>query len=376
MSMSAIMSSMSPTKARQVLETNNLTTPALIEITNHLQGKQSNLRKPATTGYSGVDGARKLLNDMIHESMVKYDEEISSCTEFYAQQCGAMEDCRGQIAASNFLAADSREWILDAQSTISTCQVDIPTRKLQLKQHKGKCKDEASRAKTRLKIVQGDIEVLTSILKMTDCDKKLLQMEKLSLLHCQDPCTKKSFVTFNQDSLKQKVSQLQSSVSHGLMQDTFNDLFQGIVGLESVEFLQLDEHQSPVINKTNFSNPPLPRTVVPGDPCTSKAAGAPTYEHKRKAKCTIRKSPQCYKLQERFLLIQAGVKDERENLLSEIEFTKEACDETAKTLQSQIQDDTNMLADAQTQLAESMTKEANAAENARQTARLNTQENA
>merc|ERR1719272_2740051 len=65
MSMSAIMSSMSPTKARQVLETNNLTTPALIEITNHLQGKQSNLRKPATTGYSGVDGARKLLNGMI-----------------------------------------------------------------------------------------------------------------------------------------------------------------------------------------------------------------------------------------------------------------------------------------------------------------------
>jgi len=371
MSMSAIMSSMSPTKARQVLETNNLTTPALIEITNHLQGKQSNLRKPATTGYSGVDGARKLLNDMIHESMVKYDEEISSCTEFYAQQCGAMEDCRGQIAASNFLAADSREWILDAQSTISTCQVDIPTRKLQLKQHKGKCKDEASRAKTRLKIVQGDIEVLTSILKMTDCDKKLLQMEKLSLLHCQDPCTKKSFVTFNQDSLKQKVSQLQSSVSHGLMQDTFNDLFDGIAGLESVEFLQLDAHQTPMVNKTKFNNPPLPRTEVPGDPCTDKAAGAPTYTHKRDAKCTISKSPQCYKLQERFLLIQAGVKDERDDLLEEISFMDKSCKETQGALQSQIADDQDRLGNAQTKLAESMSREANAAEAARQTAKQN-----
>jgi ATP-dependent Lon protease len=150
-------------------------------------------------------------------------------------------------------------------------------------------------------------------------------------------------------------------------------MFQGIVGLDSVEFLQLSEHQSPVINKTNFSNPPLPRTAVPGDPCTSKAAGAPTYEHKRNAKCTIKKSPQCYKLQERFLLIQSGVKDERDNLLSEIEFTKEACDETSKTLQTQIQDDTNLLADAEAQLADSMTKEATAAEQGRQTARLNAQ---
>jgi len=374
MSMSAITSSMSPAKAWQVLEKNNLTTPALIEITNHLQGKQSNLRKAAPapkTGYSGVDKARELLNHMIHESMVKYDEEISSCTEFYAQQCGALEDCRGQIAASNFLAADSRQWILDAQSTINTCQVDIPTRKLQLKQHLEKCKDEKSRAMTRLKIVEGDIEVLTSILKMTDCDKKLVQMEKLSLLHCQDPCTKKSFVTFNQDSLKQKVSQLQSSVSHGLMQDTFKDLFDGIAGLESVEFLQLDAHQTPIVNKTKFNNPPLPRTDVPLDPCTDKAAGAPTYAHKRAAKCTIAQSPQCYKLQERFLLIQAGVKDEREDLLDEISFMEESCQETEHTLQSQIEDCQSRLGYAQTKLAESMSKEANAAEAARHSAMQN-----
>merc|ERR1719345_411250 len=123
------------------------------------------------------------------------------------------------------------------------------------------------------------------------------------------------------------------------MHDTFKDLFQGIVGLDSVQFLQLNEHQSPISNKTNFSNPPLPRTAVPGDPCTSKAAGAPTYAHKRAAKCTIAHSPQCYKLQERFLLIQAGVKDERDNLLSEISFTEESCQETTQTLQAQIGDD-------------------------------------
>jgi len=374
-SMASIMSGMTAKVAWQVLEKSNLTTPALVELTNQ-HTKQSNLRKAAPTGYAAVDGARDLLNDMIFQSSEKYDEEIIECTTAYADKCAAMEECRGKIAASNFIAASSRGSILDSQKTINRAQVDIPTGKLNLKTHQQKCKAQLLRMDNRLKILQGDIAVLTSILKMTDCEKKFVQMEKLSLLHCQDPCTKKSFVTFSQDGLKRKVSQLQTSLSQGLMHDTFKDLFQGIVGLDSVEFLQLSEHQSPVINKTNFSNPPLPRTVVPGNPCTSKAAGAPTYEHKREAKCTIQKSPQCYKLQERFLLIQAGVKDERDNLLSEIEFTKEACDETSKTLQSQIQDDTNMLADAQQQLAQSMEKEATAAELARQTSRLNTQENA
>ena len=48
------------------------------------------------------------MNDMIFESMSKYDAEIAKCTKYYAKQCGAMEACRGQIAASNRIAANSR----------------------------------------------------------------------------------------------------------------------------------------------------------------------------------------------------------------------------------------------------------------------------
>jgi len=374
--MASIMGTMSPTKAWQVLQKSNLTSPALIEMTSQLNGKQSNLRKAAAatsapTGYGAVDGARTLLNDMIYESMVKYDKEITRCTESYANQCALMESCRGQIAASNYEAALSRSFILDSQKTINKAQVDIPTEKLELKMHEATCKNQLYRMQERLKIVQGDIAVLTSILKMTDCDKKFVQMEKLSLLHCQDPCTKTSFITFNQDSLKQKVDQLKSSVSHGLMQDTFKDLFEGIVGLDSVDFLQLDAEQTPFVNKTNISKPPEPRTPVPQNPCSDKAGGAPTMTHKRAAKCTIAHSPQCYKLQERFLLIQAGVKDERDNLLSEISFTEESCQETTDTLQAQIQDDKDRLESASTKLADSMTKEATSVEKARVTNGLN-----
>merc|ERR1740138_1562321 len=126
---------------------------------------------------------------MIYESMSKYDAEIAKCTEYYSQQCAAMEACRGQIAASNYIAANSRALILDSQAIINTCEVDIPTRKLELKNHLVKCKTELAKLNARLKIVLGDIKIMTMILEMTDCEKKLMQMKNFALLHCKDECT-------------------------------------------------------------------------------------------------------------------------------------------------------------------------------------------
>merc|ERR1719253_2306330 len=119
-------------------------------------GKKGQLRKQPK-GYSGIDGARKMLNGMIEKSMMKYDEEIAKCTEYYSEQCAAMMVCRGSIAASNYIAANSRALILDSQATINKCEVDIPSNKLELKQHLLKCKHELDTLKTRLKIVMGDI---------------------------------------------------------------------------------------------------------------------------------------------------------------------------------------------------------------------------
>merc|ERR1719473_1129571 len=233
---------MTPAKAWSILEKSNLATPELIQAANMAVGKQSSLRKQPK-GYSGLDGARKLLNDMIFESMTKYDAEIAKCTEYYSKQCAAMEACRGSIAAANYIAANSRALILDSQATINKCEVDIPTRKLELKQHLLQCKHELDKLNTRLKIVMGDIAVMTMILEMTDCEKKLLQMKEFALLHCTDQCTKKTFIQFNHGGLQQKVNQLQSSLSQDLMQETFADLFEGIEALEAVEFLQVDDHQ-------------------------------------------------------------------------------------------------------------------------------------
>merc|ERR1719217_404065 len=282
-----------------------------------------------------------------------------------------MEACRGQIAASNFIAANSRTLILDAQARINRCEVDIPTRKLELKNHNAKCARELKKMKDRLAIILGDIEVMVIILKMTDCDaNKFMQMRKTELLRCLDPCTKQSFITFKQDDLKKQISQLQSSNSNKLVQDTFSDLFEGVESLEeSMEFLQIeaDISQEPAINKTKFNNPPVPRTKVPMNPCNDPDGGAPSAATKRAAKCVL--SPgACYKLQERFLLIQAGIKDERDALLEDIASMEHHCEETEKTLETQIKDDEDMLSDAQVKLAFATEKEASAGETARQTA--------
>merc|ERR1719194_355595 len=138
----------------------------------------------------------------------------------------------------------------------------------------------------------------------------------------------------------------------------------------------MEQEQSPIINKTKFNNPPVPRTPVPKNPCNDPDAGAPSAADKRAAKCTIKKSPQCYKLQERFLLIQSGIEDERDNLLEQIEMLEAFRDETKKMLEDQISADETSLENSQTKLAAATEKEATAGEVARQTASENDQLNA
>merc|ERR1719329_915070 len=158
----------------------------------------TSLRQKKQPGYSGIDGARKLLNDMIFESLSKYDQEIAKCTEFYSKQCALMEIARGEISAANFIAANSRALILDAQYNINKCEVSIPELKQELKEHNLKCKNELKKLNTRLKIVLGDIAVMTMILKMTDCDSKFVQMnKKFMMLRCENQCTKEHYVRFN-----------------------------------------------------------------------------------------------------------------------------------------------------------------------------------
>jgi hypothetical protein len=322
-SMAEILQTLSLSKAVAIVHKSRFNSPALTQVIDMALTGQANVRKNLQPkGYGGVDGARKLLNEIIYESMEKYDYEISRCTQFYSGHCGSMEECRGKISQANYEAANARMLILDAQGNINRCEEDIPNRRYELKQHLLKCKADLYKLNTRLKIVVGDIAVMTTILEMTDCDKSLVQMKHLGLLRCRDPCTQKSFVAFDHSELQKKVNQLQSSFSTELIGDTFKDLFDGVESMQS-SFLNTGIEQVPVINKTKFNNPPVPFTKLPGDPCQDPDAGAPSSQvkttFKNSNKCTLSNSTSCYRLQERFLLIQAGIQDEHDELLEEIQ---------------------------------------------------------
>ena len=55
-------------------------------------------------------------------------------------------------------------------------------------------------------------EVMTMILKMSDCDAKFMQMAKLSMLKCKDQCSSKTTVTFNHNQLQGQVADFNLSV--------------------------------------------------------------------------------------------------------------------------------------------------------------------
>jgi hypothetical protein len=404
-SMDEISKLMTQPKALEVLK--KIPTIVNASTVNQFKGlltSSQNLRKQVSEqeGFGGLDGARKLLNGMIHEVMLKYDAEIAKCTDYYAKQCALMEAARGQISAANYVAATARALILDSQGSINHCEASIPETTKELTDHKRKCKGELSKMNKNLKIIMDDIAIMTMILEMSDCDKKkLLQTKKLTMLKCEDKCTKKEYVTFNHKSLQDRVNELKLPGMQELMTDTFADLFDDGEEEQTVQLVQVpgSEYMEAVVDETDllqvaqdpnvtpaptkappkkmkFNNPPLPKTKVPSNPCTDKNQGAPSAANKRAAKCTLKKSPRCYKLQARFLQIQAEIMDSRDALMELISTTDASCEETKTALETSIAGDSALLSSSQTKLATATEKEAGAAEYGRQIGMENDQYNA
>merc|ERR1719407_79728 len=128
------------------------------------------------------------------------------------------------------------------------------------------------------------------------------------------------------------------------------------------------------MNKTKFNRPPVPRTKVPSNPCADMNPG-PATSKKRGGKCTLKKSPNCYKLQGRFLQIQGEITDTRDQLMDEIQKLDASCKETTKTLSTSISNDADLLESSTVKLAAATEKESTAGENGRMVAAENQQYN-
>merc|ERR1719379_2229687 len=162
---------------------------------------------------------------------------------------------------------------------------------------------------------------------MTDCSAKkgLIQLRR-----CQNSCGS-STIEFAHHALQEKVDKLKSKLSHKLFQDTMADLFDGIEGLESSQLVQTGNP-----NKTAIKKVPAPQTQKLGA-CSDPYKGAPPPPGSKRAGGCQLTPGSCFKLQGRFLRIQAGIVDEKEKLELQLDRLNKKCAEVKKDLEDKIE---------------------------------------
>merc|ERR1719253_317451 len=165
-------SSVSSEEASETSRIAALRLDASVDVIDESRGTQvaKLARQP---GYSGLDKAKDMLNEMIEETQKKYDLEIQKCCEYDDIQSALIEEARQDISNFNAESAEARKEIADAQSHITICQVKLPELGDALVAHNIACHDEIFTLNTQLSIVNEDLAVMGTILGMTDCDKKI-----------------------------------------------------------------------------------------------------------------------------------------------------------------------------------------------------------
>jgi len=277
-------------------------------------GAKTDAKNLDPTGYSGVEGAVAKLNEMILESEQKLDLEEIKCKMFDEEQRKIMEETRQDIATYNAIAAAARAAILQAMTQIEIIETKLPELQHVLDLTKAKCAEEIAALQAQLAIVEGDIEIMGIIIDMTQCNTA-------SLLQCTHK--KGKFFTLGHRALRTKLAQLKSATAREGIQKALAGVLGG---------------SAQVPNGT--------------------AAGAMEVDtepdpEKQLAKCTVADSPNCPLLRDRFIDIQSGIVDKRDELKHEIAQLQEECANSIANLMSQIADFEAKLKKAQTHLAES-----------------------
>merc|ERR550537_443998 len=135
-------------------------------LSGHLRA--GSISTPAT-GYSGVDKAKNMLNEMIEEVQAKYDLELQNCCEYDEMQSMLIEETRQDISMFNAIAAEARQEVLEANGIIHVCETKLPELTDALAIHNRECKEEIASLEAQLTIVMADIAVMDTILGMTNC---------------------------------------------------------------------------------------------------------------------------------------------------------------------------------------------------------------
>jgi len=298
----------------------NITKSAALEVLSKQHDPSAEMIKSLIQqeqpGYAGVQKGQDMLNQMIKEAMEKLDLERQTCYTFIISQVHQIWITVHDIRMFDARAAGAREDVLAAQTEIERLTQLLPVLTLTLKQHNEKCEEDIASLEAQLKIVRGDIEVMSNVLKLTECKASLLMTH---------------------------AAKISSQAAQQLMQQGLDEACDG------------DD-----LPKEKFSWSGLPES--PNGEALVQLSATPGVAEapKQRAKCTLSKNS-CKKLRDKFLQIQAGIESKREELMAELNAIRKHCADEKANLEAQISDAETDLKSWQTALAKA-TKEQNDAE--------------
>eukprot|EP00747_Dinoflagellata_sp_TGD_P156415 gnl/TRDRNA2_/TRDRNA2_177661_c10_seq1.p1 gnl/TRDRNA2_/TRDRNA2_177661_c10~~gnl/TRDRNA2_/TRDRNA2_177661_c10_seq1.p1 ORF type:complete len:899 (+),score=218.17 gnl/TRDRNA2_/TRDRNA2_177661_c10_seq1:93-2699(+) len=309
-----------------------------------LEGANSLRKKPK--GYGAVDGVIKMLNNMTDESEKKLDIEQATCADYEKNQLGQIEGTRQDISAYDAKAAAAKGEVLAAGTQINLIGGKLPKLKGALSEHNAICKKDIGALLSQLAVVQGDIKVMTKVVKMAKCDGSFIQVQKCSsdAALLQDKKSHRrhelSLISVQQSSLMDDLDLLQHPYSKMLVQEDIDELYRLTESPPS--FVETD---------AVLAQPKAKPTNSTDDPSRSKA----------QRKCSIKDNPNCQHMRDKFLQILSGIQDKEGKMLRQLSKLRYRCDLQTKNLEAQIDDHESRLKEQQALLAQG-TKDQNEAE--------------
>eukprot|EP00929_Paragymnodinium_shiwhaense_P040230 TRINITY_DN2101_c0_g1_i1.p1 TRINITY_DN2101_c0_g1~~TRINITY_DN2101_c0_g1_i1.p1 ORF type:complete len:821 (-),score=238.69 TRINITY_DN2101_c0_g1_i1:205-2667(-) len=315
---------------------------------HHSRGKLRAHKAADPTGYAAVQPAIDEINKMIEETQEKYDLEVDKCCEFDESQRALMMQAEIDRAEFDGKATEARKGISRANGDISDCETKLDELSGTIQEHWSQCDLEKKDLRGQLKIVNADLKVMGEVLKLTKCKDTTpgaTTGTEMFLQRCVDGCG--SFMAIGHKELHKAVAQLQSSVSKELLQGNLQEL--------------AESEAANTTEATTWSPDEVPdRTVDSARPCQEELPA-----DDRTAKCSISSIPNCDKIKEKFLYIEAGIGDKKDELEDTLATLEHGCETMGNNLVAQKNDQKKSLEDAQTELADSTERETMAMEDSR-----------
>jgi len=270
--------------------------------------------KTEPTGYSAVAGATKMLNEMSTQTLLDLELEESRCQTQEEDSRRNMNLLRNQVTTYNSEAAGARGRVLDAQGQIQTFEVNLQTTEEEFKQHQLDCQREIAAITYELGIVSGDVAVMKNVLQLIDCGGTATSGSAFMLVQCRG-C--KNSMMIRHRRIQSLLNGLKSEATKQEVEKKLTKVYASMVDDEEpaeVAFIETGMHSlmSVATSTTPFFNASVVLNIsdVPVPP-------APV-DCQETDKCTLASSPNCQKLKDKFIAVQAGIVDKEKELKKDL----------------------------------------------------------